>query len=230
LETCRALAGSYVVTVTDVEGVFSSRGLLSFTADGVFLMTDSAQAGLPGVYDPFDSAQGAWRCLGAEGDKLRARALGINFVQPGEGRGTVFGRVDYDIDLDTRSGALSGRAGLSFTSEGDLEGADPIARPGPVLEHFAIEGTRIEPKMQPATPMLYDCGDGYRLTVTLQRDEAGESAALVQSPDGELRLPHVHSGSGARYSDDNAELWTKGDEALFTLPGSEMKRCTPTRD
>ena len=56
LDACHALSGIYVTTVTDTEGVFSSRGLVSLTSDGLFLMTDSVQAGLPGVYDPFGSA------------------------------------------------------------------------------------------------------------------------------------------------------------------------------
>jgi hypothetical protein len=143
LETCRALAGTYVTVVTDVEGVFSSRGLLTFTADGVFLMSDSAQAGIPGVYDPFESAQGAWRCLGMEGNSLSATAVGLNFVLPGDGRAAVFGRVDYDIDLDLEKGVLTARAALSFTPDGDLESANPIAKPGPVFERFDVEGTRV---------------------------------------------------------------------------------------
>jgi hypothetical protein len=139
-DACRALAGTYVTSVSDIEGVFSSRGLMSFSTDGVFLMSDSAQAGLPGVYDPFGSAQGSWRCLGAEGDRLDASAVGLNFVLPGEGRPAVFGRVDYRVTLDAKTGSLSGNAELSFTTEGDLEGADPVKRPGPVLEKFQLEG------------------------------------------------------------------------------------------
>ena len=137
---CRALAGTYVTSVSDPEGVFSSRGLMTFTADGVFLMSDSAQAGLPGVYDPFGSAQGAWRCLGANGGKLEASAIGLNFVLPGRGRPAVFGRVDYRVTLDAKTGTLTGNAELSFTTEGDLEGADPVERPGPALEEFQLEG------------------------------------------------------------------------------------------
>lgn len=149
-DPCRSLVGTYVVTVTDIEGVFASRGLATFTGDGIFLMTDSGQTGLPGIYQPFSSAQGAWTCLGAQGDQVKAAATGLNFVLPGEGLSTSFGRTDYRLRLDLKSATLSGSVELSFTQEGDLEAADPIARPGPVFETFEIEGRRLTPTDGPS--------------------------------------------------------------------------------
>lgn len=140
---CQALVGTYVTAVTDIEGVFASRGLFSFTPDGVFLMSDSGQSGLPGIYEPFTSAQGAWKCQGAEGEQVKATALGLNFALPSAGHSAGFGRTRYQLTLDTNSGRLSGTAELSFTSEGDLESADPVSKPGPVLETFEIEGKRV---------------------------------------------------------------------------------------
>jgi hypothetical protein len=148
---CRALVGTFVTSVSDIEGVFSSRGLATLTADGIFLMTDSAQSGLPGIYQPFSSAQGAWQCLGAEGGTIRAAATGLNFVLPGEGLTTGFGRTDYRLSLDSESGVLSGTVELSFTAQGDLEAADPVSAPGPVLEKFELDGKRVVPKTNFAT-------------------------------------------------------------------------------
>ncbi len=140
---CQSLVGTYVTTVSDVEGVFASRGLLSLASGGVFLMSDSGQSGIPGIYEPFTSAQGAWKCLGTEEGKVKATALGLNFFLPGEGRTAGFGRTNYQLTLDPSSGQLSGAAELSFTAEGDLESADPIAKPGAALETFELSGKRV---------------------------------------------------------------------------------------
>jgi len=231
-DACHTLAGTFVTSVSDIEGVFSSRGLATFNRDGVFLMSDSGQAGVPGIYEPFSTAQGAWKCLGAEGDAIKAAATGLNFVLPGQGRTTSFGRTDYRLSLDTKTGVLSGVVELSFTSEGDLESADPISAPGPVLEKFEIEGKRLVPKTGQVmtaenadAALRYDCGDGYELSVTFPESESDDASAQIRYPDGQLTLPRVRSGSGAKFADDGAELWSKGDEALFTLADSQMKRC-----
>lgn len=40
-----------------------------------------------------------------------------------------------------------------------------------------------------------------------------------------LILPHVMSGSGARYSDGSNTFWSKGNEALFEMNGVSYKGC-----
>ena len=147
---CGALVGTYVTTVTDIEGVFASRALATFTGDGTMLITDSGQSGLPGIYQPFTSSHGAWTCLGAEDGAIRAAASGLSFLVPGEGLSTSFGRADYRLTLDPNTGNLSGIVELSFTSDGDLESADPIEAPGPVFETFEIEGRRLVARSEPA--------------------------------------------------------------------------------
>jgi hypothetical protein len=146
LAACGGLAGTYVTTFTDREGVFSSRGLMTFTSDGLLLMSDSAQGGVPGIWDPFSTAQGAWSCLAADGEKLSISAVGLNFVLPADGRTPSFGKVDYRASLDTKTGMLSGSATLSITSGKDLEGADPIDKPGPVVDKFHFDGERVVAK------------------------------------------------------------------------------------
>jgi hypothetical protein len=140
---CGGFVGSYVTTFTDQEGVFSSRGVMTFTSDGVLLVSDSAQGGIPGVWDPFSSAQGTWKCLSEEGGKLSIRAVGLNFVLPADGRTPRFGRVDYEASLDTGTGTLSGSATLRLTSENDLEGADPVTEPGAEVDAFNFDGERV---------------------------------------------------------------------------------------
>jgi len=140
---CLALVGTYVTTVTDREGVFSSRGLLTFTADGVLLVSDSAQGGVPEVWDPFSPTQGTWNCEAADAEKITIRALGLNFVLPTDGRSPSFGRVDDEATLDTKSDVLSRKASLSFTSGKDPEGIDPIEKPGPLVDEFQFDGKRL---------------------------------------------------------------------------------------
>ena len=144
--SCDGLVGTYVTTITDREGVFSSRGLMTFASGGVLIMSDSAQGGVPGVWDPFSSSQGAWRCLGTDDGELRVGAVGLNFVLPGDGRRPAMGRVDYQASLDKASGALSGKATLRLFDAKDLEAADPIASQGKLMDEFGLEGVRVTVK------------------------------------------------------------------------------------
>jgi hypothetical protein len=140
---CAGIAGTYVTIFTDREGVFSSRGLMTFTSDGVLLVTDSAQGGVPGVWDPFSAAHGAWSCVAADGGKLSVSAMGLNFVLPTDGRTPAFARVDYQASLEVKTGMLSGSATLRIGSGQDLEGADPVARPGRLVDEFHFDGARV---------------------------------------------------------------------------------------
>lgn len=140
---CGALAGTYVTTFTDKEEVFSSRGLMTFTSDGILVVSDSAQGGVPGVWDPFSTAQGTWKCVSEEAGKLVIRAVGLNFVLPSDGSPPSFGRVDYEAGLDTGTGALSGTAILRFASGEDLESAAPVEDPGELVDAFDFEGKRV---------------------------------------------------------------------------------------
>ncbi|MEN8260320.1 MAG: hypothetical protein ABFS02_07010 [Pseudomonadota bacterium] len=143
LAACAGVVGTYVTTITDKEGVFASRGLMTFTSDGLLLVSDSAQGGVPGVWDPFSPMQGAWKCVEAGSDKLSINAVGLNFVLPSDGRTSSFGRVEYQASLDIKTGMLSGSATLRFASGNDLEGIDPIDQPGSVLDEFQFDGKRL---------------------------------------------------------------------------------------
>jgi membrane-bound inhibitor of C-type lysozyme len=71
----------------------------------------------------------------------------------------------------------------------------------------------------------YQCEPGFQLWISFVTGSDGKSAN-VRYTGGELDLPQVRSGSGARYQRDDNELWIKGDEALFQLAGSEQHRCS----
>jgi hypothetical protein len=64
-------------------------------------------------------------------------------VLPKDGRAASFDRVDYQASLDVKTGTLSGDAVLSITLGNDLEGIDPIAKPGRMLDEFQFEGKRL---------------------------------------------------------------------------------------
>ncbi len=143
LEKCAAAAGSYVTTITDIEGVFQSRGLITLGGDGSFVINDSGQGGVEGIYDPFSASQGAWACAGAEGNEMNVKAVGLNFTLPkSAGRGGM-GRVDYTATFNTEANTLEGTIALRFSGADDLESADPTIIDGPPFEEFQFSGHRI---------------------------------------------------------------------------------------
>jgi len=140
---CTQLAGSYITTVTDIEGVFASRGILTLTAGGSVIVTDSRQGGQAGVYAPFTMGQGAWTCTASEEGAVGFKAFSLTFTAPADRAGASLGRVDYDGTLDAETGNVTGTLALRLSNARDLEGAEPLANPGAVVETFAFEGDRI---------------------------------------------------------------------------------------
>lgn len=70
----------------------------------------------------------------------------------------------------------------------------------------------------------YQCGDAL---VTAAFAQGDGPVTLTWNGDS-LTLPHVPSGSGARYADDKGnELWTKGTrDGMLTLAGEAQRTCT----
>jgi membrane-bound inhibitor of C-type lysozyme len=67
----------------------------------------------------------------------------------------------------------------------------------------------------------YFCGD-----LRVSADFHGTGPVRLRFDGRELTLPHIASGSGARYADEMGnEFWSKGDEAMFTLSGQPMRKC-----
>ena len=50
---CRLLPGTYLTIITDIEGVFASRGMITFLPGGSLIVNDSRQGGQAEVYEPF---------------------------------------------------------------------------------------------------------------------------------------------------------------------------------
>ena len=144
-DDCQRAVGTYVATVTDVQGVFSSRALLTFTPGGVYLMTDSGQSRVVGTRALFQPIQGAWTCVSADGERLKLTATGLGFALPQDGRLRNFARADYRGTIDKASGSLSGTLEWRLQEDDDLESADPVARPGPPVERFELEGKQVVP-------------------------------------------------------------------------------------
>jgi membrane-bound inhibitor of C-type lysozyme len=62
--------------------------------------------------------------------------------------------------------------------------------------------------------LSFRCPDGRAV---MARFEPQDEFVNVQFAGRELRLPHVISGSGARYSDGKATFWNKGNSALLEV-------------
>lgn len=67
---------------------------------------------------------------------------------------------------------------------------------------------------------VYACPDGMNFTANIQPENA-----WLFLPGETIHLPQVPSGSGARYFDDRATFWSKGQEAYLKIDGSEHKSC-----
>ena len=77
-------------------------------------------------------------------------------------------------------------------------------------------------------PLALACeGTDFGVALTLVQSDPG--AAYLQWNANGIALAHVATGSGAKYagiwSGEKAELFTKGDEALLTLPGEVERKC-----
>jgi Predicted periplasmic protein len=63
--------------------------------------------------------------------------------------------------------------------------------------------------------LTFRCPDGQALTAQFHLPE--DQFVNVRFAGRELRLPHVISGSGARYSDGKTTFWNKGRSALVEI-------------
>jgi len=75
-----------------------------------------------------------------------------------------------------------------------------------------------------AKTYVYECSDGYGFVARVQ----GEKVWLFL-PGKTISLPHVPSGSGAKYSEDQITYWSKGDEALLEIGRDKHTKCMNNR-
>ena len=78
------------------------------------------------------------------------------------------------------------------------------------------EGTR--------STFVYECGDDYVFVVRIEG-----KAAWLFLPGQTIKLPHVLSGSGAKYSNGSVTFWSKGEEAQLEVEGEERWTCRNNR-
>jgi membrane-bound inhibitor of C-type lysozyme len=62
--------------------------------------------------------------------------------------------------------------------------------------------------------LSFRCPDGRTVMARFERQDGFVS---VRFADTEWRLPHVISGSGARYGDGKTTFWNKGNDALLEV-------------
>jgi membrane-bound inhibitor of C-type lysozyme len=68
--------------------------------------------------------------------------------------------------------------------------------------------------------VVFGCEGNVEVVAVFLPGDPG--AARIESRGETWTLPHVPSGSGAKYSNGAVTFWTKGKEALFDEPGSNL--------
>lgn len=131
-----------------------------------------------------------------------ALAASAAIWQPGNSVGTEDGRLRLDL------------------TDGQLYLVSPQLGNQAHFRRFACIAAKQDPNR-----VHYQCEPGFELRVSFVTGADGHSANIHYTG-GALDLPQVRAASGARYQRDGNELWTKGDEALFQLAGSEQHRCS----
>jgi membrane-bound inhibitor of C-type lysozyme/uncharacterized membrane protein len=71
---------------------------------------------------------------------------------------------------------------------------------------------------------VYGCNGSYNFTARVENDNV-----WLFLPDQTIKLPHISSGSGAKYSDGNKLFWSKGDEALLEIADKKYQGCINNR-
>ncbi len=71
---------------------------------------------------------------------------------------------------------------------------------------------------------VYECDNDYVFVARIE----GETAWLFL-PGSTVQLPHVRSGSGAKYSDGSVTFWSRGEEAMLEVEGEEKRTCRNNR-
>ena len=124
-----ACDGTYLVEVGQ------SEALWSFSKDGIFQATDSAE-----IFLGFSHQQGAWRHAGAN----QAKATWLDFsFNPTASTPAGYARIDADLFFDNGCDTLTGTLGLRLYGPSD-DPLDPAAG-FPVGDDILFTGRRINP-------------------------------------------------------------------------------------
>ena len=72
----------------------------------------------------------------------------------------------------------------------------------------------------------YTCDDGSKMSVAISADPDGRPLATLNIGGNNQTLALIPSASGTHYRGDGANLYTKGDDAIFDDGKGQMRRCT----
>jgi hypothetical protein len=123
---------TYLITITDAQGAFASRAVITLHSDRTLSAIDSGQGG---PTFPFSSQLGAWKPDGKGG--VVGRTLDFDFPQS---QGTM-ARLDYTFTFSANTTQVTGTITLtSFPLQGD-----PLDGGGTVLGEFTFTGMRVTP-------------------------------------------------------------------------------------
>ncbi|MEH1997133.1 MAG: hypothetical protein V7K14_04230 [Nostoc sp.] len=132
---CRQLVtGTYL---TKLSGDFgSSFGITTFTEDGNFVTSASAQSVSNPSFQPFGNVQGRWKCTSG----TEITATGLNFSYPTTTLPGNFTRSDFRATFDPKAGIVKATATLKFFSLN----ANPLNDYAPVAVTFTFTGQRVK--------------------------------------------------------------------------------------
>lgn len=71
---------------------------------------------------------------------------------------------------------------------------------------------------------VYECSNGFTFTARID-----DESAWLFLPNKTVRLAHVPSGSGAKYSKDQFTFWSKGEEAQLEIDDNLYRNCKNNR-
>jgi hypothetical protein len=122
---------TYLITITDAQGAFASRTVMTLHADRTLSAIDSGQGG-PTFF--FTSQLGAWKADGKGG--VVGRTLDFDFPPAPD-----VARLDYTFTFSDDGAQVKGTITLrSFPLQGN-----PLDGDGTVLGEFTFTGTRVTP-------------------------------------------------------------------------------------
>ena len=90
---------------------------------------------------------------------------------------------------------------------------DEVFKTAPLLQKQDNQKTKV-----------YECSNGFTFTARLDHENA-----YLFLPDKTVRLIHVPSASGVKYSNDLITFWSKGEEALLDIGGTIYRNCKNNR-
>jgi hypothetical protein len=133
----RVVTGTYLTTITDANGNFASRALITLTEEGNLIVTDSNQGGISSQFNPFTTSQGTWACNG----RTEITATALNFSLSNQG-GSGIARNEYSATFNPRTQTVEGTIELSLF---DLQG-NPLKGNGQNGGSFSFTGQFVPAK------------------------------------------------------------------------------------